>query len=162
MGSDDDLAELVGGRHATERAQPQFLGARDHSPARGLDILALQGVPHVEHSEVVRCELLRVEQHSDLTCLPAIQVHTADTIHRLNRPSHLLIRNLSQLSPAHGTADQHGHDRIGLRVFFGDHRREGFARKAVYRSRYFFSNVLRRAVNIAFQHKCTGNVRHPL
>src|SRR6266851_5296123 len=68
--ADYNLAELLRGRDAPERAKPQFLGTSDHAPAGSFDILALQSRAHIEDSEVVRSQLLRIQQNADLPTLP--------------------------------------------------------------------------------------------
>ena len=86
-----DFAELFRGGHATERAQPQLLRARDHAPARGLDVFPLQGFAHVQHGEIVRGQLLCIEEYADLPPLPAIEVHTSYAVYGLNRAAHLFV-----------------------------------------------------------------------
>ena len=99
--ADDDLTELIGGGDAAQSAEAQFLRAGDHAAARRFDVFALQRFAHIEDGEIVRSELLRVEQHADLPLLPAVQVNAADSIHGLNGAPHLLVGNLGQLAAAH-------------------------------------------------------------
>src|SRR6266568_4041940 len=68
-----DFAELFRGSHAAQRAQAQFLRAGNHAAAGSLDVLPLQGCAHVQHGNIVRSQLLRIEQNADLPALPAVQ-----------------------------------------------------------------------------------------
>ncbi len=83
--SHDDVAELVGRGNTAERAQIQFLRARDHSAAGSFNIFPLQRVAHVQHREIVSSQLLGVEQDSHLSSLAAIQLDAAHSIHGLDR-----------------------------------------------------------------------------
>ena len=46
-----------------------------------------------------------------------------------------------------------------MRIELGNNRWQRVARQAVNRARYFFTNVLRRALDVAFQNESAGNIR---
>src|SRR5579859_438381 len=157
--ANDDFAELFGGGDASESTQSEFLRTGNHSPARRFDIFALQSVAHVKHSEIVSGQFLRIEQNAYLTRLSAVELNAADAIHCLDRPTDLLVRDLGQFAATDWTAYEQGQNRVGLRVLLGDDGRERVARQAIHCGGYFFPDILRRAVDVAFQNERASNVR---
>ncbi len=151
--ADHDFTELFRGGHAPQRAQPQLLRSGDHAPARRFDVFPLQSIADVQHRKIVLGKLLGIEQNADLPALPPIQVHAAHAVHGLNRAPHLFVRDFRQLPAAHRPAHEQREDRIRLRVLLGDDRRQRIPRQAVDRSGHFLANILRRAIDIAFQDK---------
>ncbi len=126
--------------------------------ARRFDIFPLQGVAHVQHGKIVRGKFLGIEQYADLPGLSAIQLHAAYAVDGLDRPPHLFVGDFRQLPAAHWPAHQQGEDRVGLRVELGDDRRQRVTRQAVDGAGDFLANILRRAINVTFQHKRAGDV----
>jgi hypothetical protein len=130
----------------------------DHAASGSFDILALEGVADIEHSEVVCSELLRVEQDADLAGLAAVQRDAADAVYGLDGAADLLIGNFGQLAAADGTADEQRQDRVRLRVLFGDDGWQCIAWKPTDGGGHFFANVLRGAVNVALENEGASNV----
>ena len=129
-----DLAELLRGSHPPQSAQPQFLRAGDHAPARRFNVFALQRLAHVQDREVVSGELLRVQEDANLPLLPSVKLDTADSVHRLNDAAHLLVGDLRQLAAAHGAAHEECHDGIRLRVLLCDDWRKSVAWQPIIRA----------------------------
>ena len=114
-------------------------------------------------STVKLCEVkfLRVEQDANLPRLAAIQLDAAYTIDTSEWRAHLLIGNLGQFAQAHRTADQNGHDRVRLRIFFGDYRGKSFPGQAIDGCSNFFPHVLGGAFDLALQNEGAGNFSLP-
>src|SRR6266478_373048 len=157
--TDDDFAELLRRGDAPERAKAKFLRAGDHAPAWRFDVLALQSGAHIEDSKIVGGELLRIQQHTNLPALPAVEIDTADSVHGLDGAADLFVGDFSQLAPAHGAAHEKSHDGVRLRILLGNDGRKRISRQAANCARHFFSNVLSGALDIALEHKSTGNIR---
>ena len=153
-----DFAELIGGSDTTESAEAELLRASNHTAAGRFDVFALEGVADVEDGEIVGSKLLRVEEDANLACLAAVEFDTADAIDSLNGAADLLVSNFGQLAAADRAADEQRQDWIRLRILLGDDRRQRVARKAIYRGRYFFADILSGAVDITFEDEGAGDV----
>jgi hypothetical protein len=115
-----DVGKLIRRRHAPQGPEAELLWPGDHAAARRLDVFPLQGLAHIEHSKVMGRDFLCVEQHANLARLPSVEADAAHAIDPLNSAAHLFICDLGQLAETHRAADQNGHDRVRLRIFFCD------------------------------------------
>src|SRR5207248_702920 len=69
-----------------------------------------------------------------------------------------LVGDLGQLAAAHGAAHEECHDGIRLRILLCDDWRKSVAWQPINGSRNFFSDVLSGALDVALEHKSTGDI----
>ena len=156
---DDDVVEVLAGVDPAERPEQQLAFALLDGAPGDLDVLRDDGVAHLRDRQPVRVELLDVDDDVDLARAGAGDRDLADAVDRLNRPRHLLVRDLGERPQAHRVGRHHQrHDRIRVGIDLGDDGRQQFGRHALDRAGDLLADVVGRVVQIAFENEANGDV----
>ena len=121
----DHFAELSGGTQPAESPQHEFSRPLIDPTAGDFQVLPHQGAPHVLDGEVIRGELVRIDDHVHGTDTATDQGDRADPVHRLQAfldPPTCQFGDLSKIATSRHGDGQHGH---GAGVKLVDDRRLG-------------------------------------
>ena len=155
----DDVVEVRGGIDPAERAQQQLALALLDRAARDLDVLGDESVAHLAHRQLVRVQLLDVDDDVDLARAAAGEADLADAVDRLDDARDLLVGDLGERAQAHRVRrDDQRHHRVGVRIDLGDDRRQQLRRHAADGARHLLAHVVGGVVEVPLEDEADGDL----
>ena len=155
----DDVVEIAGLFHARQRAHAQFPIATPNRAARHLDVFVLNGALELPDGEAIAVQFLGVGKGADLPQTAPGQVHRADAVHSFECAPNDLIGKLGGLPQAPAARHENRKDRRLIGIDLGDHGRQHVGRQIAHGRGHALANILRRAVQIAFQREFAADAR---
>ena len=153
---DDDVVEKIGGFDAAERAHAHLRRAAPDGAAGHFHVLIANGVFELSDGDAVSVQLLGIAENANLPDASAGEIDLADAVDGFQRSFDLLIGDLGGFAQIGAAGDQQGKHGVGVRIVFGDRRRQNRRRQQANGRCHFFADVLRGAFGIAFENEFAG------